>query len=266
MKIHSVCSILFTAILPLHSLEQTIPFSFYQIPGHEQSAQDIFSAATNPAMLGSLKKTTAAMYSEMRYALRDLTHNGGSIGIPVSSGSFGMHVLHVGDANFSETAFLLQHARKLSVQKSHVGISFGMLQKKDKGYHNIQTYQAAIGLRMPLFENIGYNVVMCVKQMHQTDVYRSTELGYQLGLGCRFTTQFDGAVQISKDAKRDVRFYVKGDYQLHSRASIAVICATATQELWTQAVFRLKNMQLGFSVAFHQIMGATPGCMIMTKE
>ncbi len=266
MKFRTACSVLFIAFAPLHSIEQSIPFSFYQLPGYEQSGQDIFSAATNPALLGSVKKTSAAVCSEMRYALKDLLHTSGSIVVPVSFGSFGMHVLHVGNTNFSETAFLVQYARKLSLQKNHIGISFGMLEKRDEGLVVIRQYQADIGLSFSLSENIGYNVVMRLKQLQQTEEDRSMELDYQIGLGYRFTPQFAGAVQICKDVKRDARCYIKGSYQLHPKASVSIACSTATREFWILTFFRLKNMQLGFSVGIHQMMGTTPGCMLMTKE
>jgi hypothetical protein len=59
---------------------------------------------------------------------------------------------------------------------------------------------------------------------------------------------------------------VKASYQMHKRVLINMVCSTVTQELWLQALFSMKNMKIGFSLGFHQMMGVTPGSVIMTKE
>lgn len=266
MKICTLCAVIIIGLTPQYAWEQTIPFSFNQIPGYEKSDHAVFSSAINPALLGSVEKTSAGIYSEMRYGLKEITHTAGSVVFPFSFGTFGAHILYTGNANFSESAFLFQYAKRLNSQKSYAGISFGLLQKKDIGYTVIHQYQAAVGLKLPLTEHIRYDVLMRVRQMQETEADKSIALDYQLGIGCRLTPQFDGSIQISKEAKRDAQAYLKGVYQLHKKAKISLVCATSTQELWAQVVFQLRSMQIGFSIGFHQMLGSTPGCIFMTKE
>ena len=126
-------------------------------------------------------------------------------------------------------------------------------------------YQAAFGLQLPLSDKIQYGVVMQLSQMHESEERQVVAMDYQLGIGYRFTPQFSGTVQLNAYSKRDPFFYVKAGYQMHKRVLINLVCSTSTEELWAQAIFSLKNMQLGISVGFHQILGLTPGSMIMTK-
>ena len=265
MKIRTLFLILLMGLLHQHSKEQSIPFSFYQIPNYAQSDASFYTAVVNPALLGVAGKISASLYSEMPYGLVDIRRTAGSACFPFSSGVFGAHLLYEGNATFSETAFLLQYARKLGEQKSFAGVSFGVTQKRDAGYTTLLQYLAAFGLQLPLSEKIKYGVVMQLRQMQESEEYQVFAMDYQLGIGYRFTPQFSGTVQLNKDAKREPFFYVKAGYQMHKRVLINLVCSTSTEELWAQSVFSLKNMELGISVGFHQMLGLTPGSLIMTK-
>jgi hypothetical protein len=265
MKIRILFSIYLLGLMSQNSIAQSIPFSFYQIPNYGQTEELVYTAAINPALLGSVKKLSAGIYAEVPYGLRDIMRTSGSIGIPISNGAFGAHLLHIGNSSFSESAFLLQYAKQLSMQKNYAGISFGITQKKDVGYAVLRQYQAAFGLHLSFSEDIHYGIVMQVRQMQEREGVDIVVLDYQLGMGYRFTPQFSGSIQINKEAKRGPFFYVKAGYQIHKSVLVNMVCSTGTQELWAQAIFHMKNMDLGFSVGFHHIMGVTPGTMIMTK-
>ena len=76
------------------TLRRPLAASYTGLGAYSLNHADVFSFTSNQASLAQLKNTSAAVYGERRFLLSELNNYTAAIGLPTSSGNFGL-IIHI---------------------------------------------------------------------------------------------------------------------------------------------------------------------------
>ncbi|HEY4155405.1 MAG TPA: hypothetical protein VGM24_08250, partial [Puia sp.] len=83
---------------------------------------DALSFSVNPAVLGLVKTTQAALSSERRWMLNELSYFQAAGSFPAGGGGIGIHFHFTGDAGYSESGLALGYGKSLG--RISMGLQF----------------------------------------------------------------------------------------------------------------------------------------------
>ena len=86
------------------------------------SFTDLWSAHHNQAGLGFVRETSAGVYYENRFMLKEISIRGGAIAIPVKGGTFGLCLTNFGYKLYNENKYSLSFAKAFG-EKLSAGIA-----------------------------------------------------------------------------------------------------------------------------------------------
>jgi hypothetical protein len=218
---------------------------------------DVFTIAGNPAALAQLHYTSAGIYSEQRFLLKELTGHTLATGLITKHGHLGVIVRHAGFSAYAESQFSLLHARSLG-SKTDVGIQFNYTTTRISNVGSLTAIGFEIASAWHLSEKIhaGIHIANPVKSKKWKDL--SLPSTYKATWGYEASEKFFAGVVISKEEDQPVNVQVALQYKFHLAMMARLGLSSATSSAWAGAGVSWKNSRLDIIAAFHPQLGITP--------
>jgi len=225
---------------------------------------DVFSFQRNQAALARLKQTSAGLYGEKRFLLRELGLYDAAFTLRTSSGNFGFDVRYYGFADYNEMQLALAYGRSLG-NRIDLGVQFNYYSVRVAGYGNASTFNFDIATIVHLTDklNAGVHVYNPVGgKLGKAEEEKLASL-YSVGFGFEPSEKFFVSGEIEKEEGRPVNVNVGLQYKLFDQLMARIGMASATSSLYFGIGVKLKSFRLHASASYHQQLGITPGVLLI---
>jgi hypothetical protein len=234
----------------------------YMVTGSGSRQQtDVFTITASPAALAQLSHTTAGIYTERRFLLKELTSYIIAAGLITKHGNVGMIMRHAGFATYAESQVSLLHARSLGT-KTDIGIQFNYTTTRISNYGAFPSIGFEIASVWHLSEkvHVGMQAANPVKNKKWKEV--SPPSTYTATWGYEASEKFFAGVAISKEEDQPVDVRVALQYRVHSACMAKLGLSSATSSVWAGAGLSWENSRLDIIAAFHPQLGITPALAV----
>jgi hypothetical protein len=223
-----------------------------------------FSFLANQAALGGISRTSAGLYAEQKYGLKELSMYMGTIAIPVNRGGIGIAMQYAGNSDFNESQVGIAYGKSLG--KVSVGVQCNYNMMRIAGYGN----DAALGFEVASQWQInaalvtGIHIVNPVGGHFKNNANEKLAAVYQFGAGYEVSKQLFLSAELSKEEDRPVNVQAGLQYMaVPDRLFIRTGITTATTSPYAGIGWQWKNCQADVSVRYHSQLGLSPGVLLL---
>lgn len=252
------------ASLNAQLLRKPVAASYIGLGAYSINHADVFSFTSNQAALAQLKNASAAVYGERRFLLSELNHYNAAIGLPTSTGNFGLRAAYYGFSEYNETQLGLAYGRKLG-GKVDIGAQFNYHGIRITGYGNSSAMSFELGTVLHLTERLhaGVHVNNPVGGKFGKDQQEKLPSVYTAGVGFEASAKFFVSTEIQKEEDQPVNVNAGLQYkflpQLLARAGIS----SSTSSAWIGLGLSWKSVRLDIVSSYHPQLGITPGLLLL---
>ncbi len=257
--------LLFTAFSS-HSqtLRRPVAAGYTGLGAYSLNHVDVFSFTSNQASLAQLKNTSFALYGERRFLLSELNNYTAVIGMPTTSGNFGVKANYSGFTDYNETQLGLAYARKLG-SKVDIGAQFNYNGIRIAGYGNASAISFELGTIMHLTERLhaGLHINNPVGGKFGKDQQEKFSSVYSIGIGYDASEKFLVSAEIEKEEDQPVNVNAGMQYKFLPQLLARVGVSSATSTAWLGIGLTLKSFRLDITAGYHPQLGITPGLLLL---
>ncbi len=222
-----------------------------------------FNMRANQAALARLKEISAAVYAEKRYNLKELSQYAATIGIPTSSGNFGISGDYFGDLSYNESGIGLAYSRRLS-EKIDIGVQFNYYNIKSEGYGSAFSVNAEGGIIFHLTEslNIGFHMYNPMGSPIGKSHEEKLPAIYSAGFGYDVSSKVFIGATIEKQESEPLNLNAGLHYFFEERMSACAGISAATSSYYMGFGIGMKSLHLNMLASLHPQLGVTPGLLL----
>jgi hypothetical protein len=256
--------LLSSLVLGAQTVRRPVAASYTGLGAYSKNQVDVFSFTSNQASLAQMKTTSAGIFSERRFWLKELSLYQAAVALPTTSGNFGFKAGYYGFADYNESQIGLAYARKLG-EKVDVGVQFNYNGVNISGYGNASAINFEIGAILHLTEKLNAGVHAYNPVGGKLGKSREEKLAsvYTFGLGYEASDNFFFSAEVEKEENQSMNVNAGMQYkflpQLMARAGIA----TATSNAYFGFGLFIKSIRIDVTVAYHPQLGITPGLLFL---
>jgi hypothetical protein len=246
------------------TLRRPVSTGYTGLGAYSLNHVDIFSFTSNQASLAQLNNTSAGVYAERRFLLSELNNYTAVIGLPTTTGNFGMKANYSGFSDYNESKLGLAYARKLG-EKVDIGAQFNYNGIRIAGYGNASAISFEIGTILHVTEKLhtGLRVNNPVGGKFGKDQQEKLSSLYSFGLGYDASEKFFVSIEIEKEEDQPVNVNAGLQYkflpQLQARAGLS----SATSSAWMGLGLTIKSFRFDVTAGYHPQLGITPGLLFL---
>ncbi|MGH2553395.1 MAG: hypothetical protein ACRDEB_06735 [Chitinophagaceae bacterium] len=225
---------------------------------------DVFSFTANQASLAQLKNGSAGVYAERRFLLSELNNYTAVIGLPTSSGNFGLKANYSGFSEYNETQLGVAYGRKLG-SKMDIGAQFNYHGIRIAGYGNASSISFELGALLHVTEQLhaGVHINNPVGGKFGKDQQEKLSYIYSFGLGYEASEKFLVSVEIEKEEDQPVNVNAGVQYKFLPQLLARVGLSSATSTAWAGVGLSLSSFRLDITAGYHPQLGITPGLLFL---
>lgn len=221
---------------------------------------DVWSAAHNQAGLGFVRNTTAGIYYENRFLLKELSIRSGAVAIPVKAGTIGLSLTDFGFALYKENKYSLSFAKAFSKTFS-IGMALDYFSTRvAEGNGNFGAVVGELGIQAKPIHNlvIGAHLYNPTRSRLGKNTTERIPTILQLGMSYSFSPKVLVIAETEKDLSKKAIFKAGIEYQPLNNFYLRI--GMSTEPVLTSFGFgvHLKNFQIDLSANYHQTLGITP--------
>lgn len=225
---------------------------------------DVFSFQRNQAALARLKQTSAGLYGEQRFLLKELSLYNAAFTLSTNSGNFGLDARYYGFADYNEMQLALAYGRSLG-NKIDLGVQFNYYGVRVPGYGNASTFNFDIASIVHLTDklNAGVHVYNPVGgKLGKAEEEKLASL-YSFGFGFEASEKFFVSTEIEKEEHRPVNVNVGLQYKFLDQLMTRIGIASATSSMYFGIGLKLNSFTLHATATYHQQLGISPGMLLI---
>ncbi len=230
---------------------------------------DVFSFTTNQAALAQLKNSSAGVYAERKFLLRELAYYHAVAGFITPSGNVGVKAGYFGFTEYNEAQLGLAYARKLGT-KVDIGVQFNYNSIRIPSYGNASAISVELGTIWHLSEKLHTgiqvnNPVGGKFGKEDPDSYREEKLPsvYTIGFGYEASEKFFVSAELVKEEDQPVNINAGLQYKFIPRVFARAGVSTATSTIWAGAGLFFPSFRIDVTSAWHPQLGVTPGLSLL---
>jgi len=228
------------------------------------SHADVFSFTSNQASLAQLKNTSAAVFSERRFMLEEMSLYQAAVSVLTSSGNFGLKAGYYGFSDYNETQLGLAYARSLG-NKMDIGVQFNYNAIRINSYGNASAINFEIGTILHLTDKLhagvhAYNPVGGKLGKNEEEKLASV---YTVGLGYEASEKFFVSAEVEKEENQPVNVNAGMQYKFLKQLMARTGIATSTSNVYFGAGFFFNSFRLDAVISYHPQLGISPGLLIL---
>ena len=224
------------------------------------AASDFWSVTNNQAGMAFYDRTTAGVYFENRYLIKEMGSQTGAFTLKTKFGMLGSTVCYSGDANYNTTKAGLAYALKIGkyfaagIQLDYIGTTLG----EDYGKRSNVTFDAGILVKVTDQLTFGAHTFNPVHV--QLSDYNNERIPTTLNAGFGFT--FSEKLQLTAEACKNSEFPMELrsgiEYKLGQFAYARVGLSTNPARYTFGFGIEVKNFTLDLSSSVHSQLGYSP--------
>jgi len=231
---------------------------------YSRSHADVFSFTSNQASLAQLKNTSAAVFSERRFMLEEMSLYQAAVGLLTSSGNFGLKAGYYGFSDYNETQLGLAYARSLG-KKMDLGVQFNYNAIRTNSYGNESTINVKIGTILHLTDKLHagvheYNPLGGKLGKNEEEKLASV---YTVGMGYEASEKFFVSVEVEKEENQPVNVNAGMQYKFLKQLMARTGIATSTSNVYFGAGLFINSFRLDAVISYHPQLGISPGLLIL---
>jgi hypothetical protein len=224
------------------------------------SLSDAWSAANNQAGLGFVRNTTAGIYYENHFLIKELSTRNGVLAIPTKSGTIGLSLTDFGYALYKENNYSLSVAKAFSKTFS-VGMALDYRSTHiAEGNGHFAAIVVEIGMQAKLRKDlvIGTHLYNPTRSRLGKNTNEHLPTILQLGMCYSFSSRVLLTVETEKDIAKKAIFKTGIEYQPVPEFYLRI--GISTEPVLTAFGFgiHIKNFQIDLAANYYQTLGISP--------
>lgn len=251
-------------LLQAQTLRKPVAANYIGLGAYSINHVDVFSFTANQASLAQLKSASAAVYGERKFLLSELNNYNAAIGLPTSTGNFGLKTGYYGFADYNETQLGLAYARKLG-SKVDIGAQFNYNGIRIAGYGNASAISFELGTILHVTDQLhaGVHVNNPVGGKFGKDQQEKLPSVYTVGFGYDASEKFFISAAIEKEEDQPVNVNAGLQYKFLPQLLARAGMSTATSSAWLGLGLTWKTLRLDVTTSYHPQLGITPGLLVL---
>lgn len=219
-------------------------------------------AAANQAALGTLKSFAAAVYSERRFLLQELSTYHIGIAQPVADGAFALQAAYTGTADYTASKIGVAYGRKLGNRVS-VGVQFNYWNQHIRGYGNAAqiTAEGGVLVRLTTTFHMGFQACNPAGVVF-TKWDRNLPAVYTIGAGYEPSEQVAITIELRKAERLPLAVQTGIEYRFTPTLWAKAGIESGTAAFFIAAGFQLKDFRIEVAGAVHPQLGLSPGLLL----
>jgi len=207
---------------------------------------------------------SAGFYGERRFLLSELNYYSAAIGLPTSSGNFGLQLGYFGFSDYNETHAGLAYGRKLGA-KVDIGAQFDYNSLQITGYGKTSAINFQLGTVLHLSEklHVGFHAYNPVGGKFGNDKEEKLASVYTIGSGYEASDKFFISAEIQKEENRPVNVNAGLEYKFLPQLSIRGGVSTATSVVFGGIGLQFRSFRLDITISHHPQLGLSPGLLLV---
>jgi hypothetical protein len=235
-----------------------IPYT--SLGAYSRNFTDAFSFTCNQAILSSRKNITAGLYSEKRFALKELNFYSFVFAFPIPSGGIGIQMNYFGFADYNESKLGIAYGKKLG-NMVDIGIQFDYNLFHISGYGNSTAINGEAGVVFHPAEKItvGLHVYNPFGGVINKNAGEKMASIFRFGIGYEASRQICMHVEIIKEENIPVNVNAGFQYAFAKQFFAGIGIETSSTSPYGCAGLHWKNFRIDLEVSYHLQLGFTPG-------
>ncbi len=230
--------------------------------GAGASLSDLWSTSNNQAGLAFVKSTSAGVYYENRFLIKELSLGGAAVVIPVKGGAFGAMMSSFGYSLYTENKYGLSFAKAFGENFS-AGIQLDYLTANiADGYGSKGVAAVEIGIQAKPIRNlaVGAHIFNPTRtKIISNELYTErAPMIFRLGMDYKFSEKVVVVIETQKDIDYKPEFKTGIEYKPVKEFYLRAGVSTNPQSSSFGFGFSLKNFKIDISSSYHFVLGFTP--------
>jgi len=221
---------------------------------------DLWSAHNNQAGLAFYEKTSAGIYIENRFLIKELATQSGAFTFKTKSGVFGATIDYSGDANYNTTMAGLAYGLKIG-KRFAAGIRLDYIRTSiGEDYGNRSNLTFDLGILVKVTNQLTFGVHTFNPLHVKISEYNNERIPTILntGLSYSFSEKLLLTVEANKNSERPMELLTGAEYKLN-KIAYARIGLTTNPARYTFGIgLERKNLKLDISSTIHLQLGYSP--------
>jgi hypothetical protein len=253
--------------LPAEIYCQSIQYAqagrYTSLGAYSENFVDVLSFTTNQAALGELKTFGAAVYTERKFFLEELSLFTVATCIPVSFGGIGVSARSFGYDAYKENQLNLAYGKALG--KMNIGIQFSYYGMQIPGYGKEALLTIEGGIILQLSDKIFAGLHVFNPTGRKFGNYNLEKLAavYSTGFGYEVSEKVFLAAEIIKEEERPVKINVGLQYVFAKKLFTRFGTASYPAGIFFGSGWKWNNLRLDVTANYHSQLGFTPGLMLV---
>jgi hypothetical protein len=251
-------------LLHAQTLRRPVAANYTGLEVYSPDHADVFSFTANPASLAQLQSASAAVYGERRFLLSELNNYTAVIGLPTSTGNFGLETAYNGFSDYNETKLGLAYARKLGA-KADIGAAFNYQGIRIAGYGHASAISFELGTVWHITDQFhaGVHVNNPVGGKFGRAQQERLPSVYTVGFGYDASEKFFISAAIEKEEDQPINVNAGLQYKFLPQLLARLGMSTATSLAWVGLGLSWKRIRVDITTSYHPQLGITPGLLLM---
>lgn len=232
---------------------------FFSLNNYTGKARPVFSSIFNPAALANLKNSSAGIYGEQRFLLKELSFYRFALALHTKPGNFGINGYYSGSAEYHSMSVGGAYGRKLG-EKADIGVQFDYSTYQLKGYGKASFVNVQMGGLIHLSEQLHAGLhIKNLAGFRSNKQSEKLKTVYTVGLGYDASDKFFAAIAFQKeeDNKNDIHAMVR--YDVQSNIGFKAGITTQVPVVYGGIIIGLKDFTIDVLSSYHPQLGITPG-------
>jgi hypothetical protein len=246
------------------TLRRPIAACYLGLGAYSLQNHDVFSFTANQASLAQLKSGGAGVYGEKRFLLNELSNYIAVVGLPTTSGNFGLKASYFGSGQYNESQIGLAYARKLG-NKIDIGAQFNYNGLNIAGYGDVSAISFEIGTILHVSErlNAGMHINNPVGGKFGKEQQEKLASVYTIGFGYDASDKFFISTAIEKEEDQPINVNAGMQYKFIPQVLARLGVSTATSTAWMGVGLSWKLFRVDVTAAYHPQLGISPGLLLL---
>src|SRR5688572_16181533 len=248
--------VLFYSVCSGQSLRRPVAAPYTGMGAYSIHHIDVFSFSSNQACLARINNNSAAVYSERRFMIRELSLYRAAIAVLTSSGNFGVQAGYFGYNGFNETQFSLAYGRKLG-NDADAGVQFNYNGIGITGYGNSSAISFEMGTIFHLTENLHAGVQACnprLGKLRRNGTEKPAAV-YKCGIGFEASEKFFVSTEIEKEENQPMNINAGFQYKLIMQLMLRAGFMSTTPGVYFGVGYFLKSFRFDAVAGYHPYTG-----------
>lgn len=220
---------------------------------------DLWAICNNPAGLSTLKTSSAGIFYENRFMMKELGYKCAAAGVPLNFGVIGVSAAQFGYSEYNENKIGLAYSREFS-PRLRLGIQLDYLMLKYADiYGSRQTFTFEMGLQSQITDKLCFGAYVfnpARVNIKASDDYK-IPIVMRLGASYSITKDFVGVFEIEDDTDCGFSFRIGTEYRLIDNFNIRAGVQTNPGIATFGIGYKVSFMTIDVSAHMHEIFGAS---------